>query len=354
MDASPSSAAVAANHCRIRIAGSEQHFDIGSNEVLLPAALALGIDYPHNCRVGTCGSCKTRLVSGRISPMVDFALSPLSNQELRDGYILACQAKVRSDLEIDVRLGAHAALPERRIATRVVQWRRLPGDVVDLRLALEQPLQYHAGQYCTLAVSGSFVRRSYSFYDAPPDVAGEGAREVGFLVKRLPGGAFSEWLFSEDRSNARIWLHGPYGRMGIEPGARDSLGVAGGTGLAPILSIAAERLRSLPDARFTLVYGVRRAEELLASQALLDLVARYSGRLCLVPIVSHEPEGSHYAGARGLITEALNDQLGVDYANVVSYICGGRPMVEAVERCLQELGVDAHRMHADKFAPTGI
>ena len=338
--------------CRISV-GGDRSFDVGRNELLLLAALAQGIDYPHNCRVGTCGSCKTRLLKGRISPMVDFALSPLTNQELKDGYILACQSKVRSDLEIEVRLGQQVMVPARTVSSRVVGWHRLPGEVIDLRLRLDQPLMFKGGQYCTIAASGSFVRRSYSFYDLPPDPAGQGAVEVGFLVKRLPGGRFSEWLFAEDRSGAKIWVEGPFGAMGLEDFERDGLCVAGGTGLAPILSIVGDRLQRSKKCRFTIVFGVRSAHDIFAAQRLHELMAQWPGRVRLLTILSHEPAGSAWPGLRGLVTDALSGSLGINFGEVAAFVCGSLGMVEAVERKLIALGVDAGRIHADKFIPTG-
>ncbi len=351
----PGASAPQAGQCRITVKGesAEHSFDVRKNDLLLLSALAQGIDYPHNCRVGTCGTCKTRLIGGRISPMVDFALSPLTNQELKDGYVLACQAKVRSNLTIDVRLGQHVSLPVRSVASRVVAWRRLPGDVLDLRLKLDEPLQYNAGQYATLAVSGSFVRRSYSFYDRPPASDGAGATEVGFLVKRLPGGQLSEWLFERDRSGAKIWVEGPFGTMGFDDLDQDGLCVAGGTGLAPILSIVADRLARSTTARFTIVFGVRSVRDAFAEVPLQALLAAYPARLRLLTILSHEPAASAWSGLRGLVTEALDDKLDIDFARCLAFVCGSLPMVEAVERKLIGLGIGAERIHADKFLPTG-
>lgn len=339
--------------CQIQLKDGGEGFVVRKNDLLLLSALAQGVDYPHNCRVGTCGSCKTRLIRGRISPLVDFALSPLTNQELKDGYILACQAKVRGDLLIDVELGHHPLLPLRSVATRVVRWQVLPGEVIDLRLRLDEPLHFHAGQYCTIAGSGSFVRRSYSFYDPPPAPDGAGASEVGFLVKRLPGGQFSEWLFAQDRVGAKIWLEGPYGRMGVDDPDRDGLCVAGGTGLAPVLSIVADRLLRSRTAKFTIVFGVRSAREVFANERLQQLLAQAPDRLRLLTILSHEPVGSSWPGPRGLITAALDAGLGVDYANTAAFVCGSLPMVEAVEKRLLSLGVAPGRIHADKFLPSG-
>lgn len=338
----------------VTVRGAEgSQFAIEPNDMLLKAALEQDIDYPHNCRVGVCGQCKTRLLSGRVSPMVDLALSPLSNDEILAGYFLACQGKVRSDIEVEVTLGRHHVIPEQQVSGQIIQWRRLPGDVVEVRLQLHAPFFYEAGQYGFLSASGSFVRRCFSFADAPPGDPGVGAEHVSFLIKRLPGGAFSEWLFAEDRRGTKMWLHGPYGVMGVDDKDIDGLCVAGGTGLAPVLSIVQQRLAGSAVAKFTLIFGVRTAADLFAMDTLAALSSRYPGRLTVIPVLSHEPDDSSWSGARGLVTAPLTDQLPVDYDRVAGFICGSLPMVEAVEQRLLALGVAPARIHADKFLPSG-
>ncbi|MGQ0618731.1 MAG: 2Fe-2S iron-sulfur cluster-binding protein [Panacagrimonas sp.] len=342
--------------CRITVKGkdgSQTVFDIRKNDLLLKSAIEQGIDYPHNCRVGVCGTCKTRVLSGRVSPMVDLALSPLSNEQIEAGYVLACQAKVRGDLVVEAKLGGHALLPVRTVSARVSRWQKLPGDVIDLRLSLDTPVRFHAGQYCTIAESGSFTRRSYSYYDLPPDDAGEQAREVGFLVKRLPGGKFSEWLFERDRTHTKFWLEGPFGIMGVDDPDRDGLCVAGGTGLAPILSIVGDRLRKSSSARFTVVFGVRTAQDIFANDRLDELLSSAGDRVRLVTILSHEPANSNWSGPRGLVTATLSPALGIDFTQTAAFVCGNLGMVEAVEKRLIELGVQPDRIHADKFVPSG-
>ncbi len=342
--------------CRITVRGkdgSEEVFDIKRNDLLLKAAIEQGVDYPHNCRVGVCGTCKTRVISGRVSPMVALALSPLNNEEIGSGYVLACQAKVRGDLVVEARLGHHALLPVKTVSSRVSRWQKLPGEVIDLRLKLDAPVRFNAGQYCTIAESGSFTRRSYSYYDVPPEDSGALATEVGFLVKRLPGGKFSEWLFEQDRTGTKFWIEGPYGIMGVDDPDRDGLCVAGGTGLAPILSIVGDRLRKSATAKFTIVFGVRTSKDVFANERLQNLLDTYPQRVRLVTILSHEAAGSVWNGARGLVTAALTDELGVDFKEVAGFICGNLGMVEAVENRLIELGVQADRIHADKFVPSG-
>lgn len=286
-------AASRADLCRITVRardGSEQSFEVRRNDMLLKAAVAQGIDYPHNCRVGVCGQCKTRLVGGRVSPMVDLALSPLTNEQIEAGFVLACQAKVRTDLVIDVRLGNGTQLPVRNVAARVTHYEKLAGDVIDLKLRLDEPVSFNAGQYCTIAESGSFTRRSYSYYNVPP-ADGSPTDEVGFLIKRLPGGKFSEWLFSEDRSGTKFWIEGPFGVMGTDDLDRDGICVAGGTGLAPVLAIVGDRLRRSKTARFTIVFGVRTEKDLFADRHFEALLKDAGDRVRIVPILSHEPAG---------------------------------------------------------------
>lgn len=341
-----------ANPCRVTVTGGEGGFEVSRDDLLLKAALEQGIDYPHNCRVGVCGSCKTRLVRGRVSPMVDLALSPLSQAQLKEGYFLACQAKVRTDIEVEVRMGRRSVTPVTTVSSRVVLWRRLSHDVLELRLALDTPLHFHAGQYATIAKSGSFTRRHYSICDVPPE-GGMPATEIGFLIRRLPGGRFSEWVFAQDRTGTRMWVEGPFGTMEVDDPDRDALCIAGGTGIAPILSIVGDRLRRCATSRITIVFGARTAEDRFAGAHLLRLALGSGGRLRVVTILSHEPPESSWNGPRGRVTDALTPELDIDFENVASFTCGNLDMVNAVEARLLSLGVVPARMHADRFVPSG-
>lgn len=337
--------------CRITVAGGNKSFEVPRGDLLLMSALGQGINYPHNCRVGTCGRCRTKLIAGRISPQIDFALSPLSNDELENGFILACQAKVRTDLTIGVSLIDHVVIEPRMVAGVIYHWERLPGEVIDMRVRLESPLLFEAGQYASISTSGSFTRRMFSFYDAPKE---NGNIEVGFLIKRLPGGRFSDWLYRDDRRDVRIWLEAPFGQMGLDDDARDAIGVAGGTGLAPVLSIAADRLRRFPQNRFTIVFGLRREYEMFALDKLEKLKETFGDRVSIIPIMSDEPVQRPWSGQRGLVTDALTKELNLDFSNVTAFVCGSVPMVEAVEHVLKQQGMPEDRIHADKFEPAAV
>ncbi|GAC1623397.1 MAG: hypothetical protein NVS9B10_08360 [Nevskia sp.] len=172
------------------------------------------------------------------------------------------------------------------------------------------------------------------------------------LICATPGGQFSDWLYSEDRRGIRIWLEGPFGMMGIDDPDIDGLCIAGGTGLAPVLSIVEDRLRRSARAKFTIVFGVRNSNEIFCRDRLDALVASAPERVRVVVIASNEAQHNGWRGARGLVTEALTPALGIDFASTGAFICGSLPMVEAVEAKLLGLGLTPDRIHADKFLPS--
>jgi NAD(P)H-flavin reductase/ferredoxin len=336
--------------CRINVSGSDCTFEVAKNKVLLASALNQGVAYPHNCKVGTCGSCKTRLVSGRVRPLLDFALSTLTAEDLKGGYILACQAKVLSDLELEVPIARHGATLQ-TVGAVVESCEAVAPDVIDLRLRLDSPFSFQPGQWASIGAADSAVRRAYSFHTPAGD--GGGSDAVGFYIKKLPGGAFSEWLFESDRTGVRFEVHGPFGALGDADPAGDNICVAGSTGLAPVLSVIEAGLEASDTSRWTLVFGVRRAEDLFAMDRLERLHQRWGDRLRVVPILSHEPQGSDWQGRRGFVTDALEDDLGVDVETANAFLCGSGPMVDACERRLLSLGASQDRIMADRFMATG-
>jgi xylene monooxygenase electron transfer component len=332
----------------VSIAGGGPTLRVPSGEFLLASALAQGIAYPHNCRVGSCGSCKTRLVSGKIKGMMDFALSPLTAEELRAGYVLACQSKVRSDLVIEVKLGAEGAAAPQTIDAHVSAIERLPGDVLHVQVSLAAPLVFGAGQYAELGIEGFAPVRSYSFCDAPRS---GGNREVSFLIKRLPGGMFSERLFRDAVIGMPMRVHGPFGQLGLAEADASAVCVAGGTGLAPILSILHHRLAASATARFTLLLGVRTQADYFAARLLDDLRQRAGDRVAVEVVLSEEPADSDWPGSRGLVTEALAARHVA--AADCAFVCGGQGMVDAARQRLVALGMSLPRIHVDTFLPSG-
>ena len=141
-----------------------------SSQNLLKVALENGINWPHNCRVGSCGTCRCKLVSGQIKPLNDFSYV-LTGEELDDGYILACQTMLRSDIEVEVLLeeqpSGRAAI--RKLMGNIARMSELTHDILDVGIELDGDLNdYLPGQYAEITVPGVIEQpRSYSFSKAP-------------------------------------------------------------------------------------------------------------------------------------------------------------------------------------------
>ncbi len=211
---------------------------------------------------------------------------------------------------------------------------------------LAEEYTFQPGQSLTLRrfVNGSDERRSYSIC-AP---AGQPLR-IG--VREVPGGALSGWLVNEVRTGDRIEVQPPSGSFTADlarPG-RHVL-IAAGSGITPVLSIAASALAGeRSDA--TLLYGNRRADSVMFADEIADLKDSYPDRLQLVHVLSREPQevelfsGRLDADRLRTVLPALCDVAGTDHW----WLCGPYGMVTDAMEVLAELGVPAGRVHRELF-----
>src|SRR5690606_30736930 len=137
---------------------------------------------------------KCRLVSGNIKPLNDFSYV-LNGDELDEGYILACQTMLRSDIEVEVPIEADGIELARakRLEGRIARVEGLTHDILDVGIELDGELSdYLAGQYADIVVPGVVdTARSYSFANSPTH---EKPNTVSFFIRRVPNGALTEWL----------------------------------------------------------------------------------------------------------------------------------------------------------------
>ncbi len=235
----------------------------------------------------------------------------------------------------------------------------LADDSVTLSLAVPPELapeyRFVAGQHLTFRaeVDGHVVRRSYSICDpAPTD--GPATLRVG--IKRLKGGAFSGWVHDvlAGRPGTDVDVMTPQGHFTAtpEPGtARRHVAIAAGSGITPVISIAATLLRDEPLSAVTLLYGNRRTSSVMFLEELADLKNAYPDRFHLVHVLSREPQDSELLSGRldPHRVEALLDALvgieGVDDW----YLCGPFTMVTGVRQLLTARGVEPGRVHTELF-----
>lgn len=326
---------------------SGENFEVAPNQSLLNAALAAGIAWPHSCRVGSCGTCRCRLVKGKIKPLNDFSYV-LTEDELDSGLILACQTALRSDIEVEVALD-HEAKPHsvpKTVEGTVDSSRSLTHDILEIRIRLDELLpRYIAGQYAEVSIPGIDKPRNYSFASAP---AREFEGYVTFHVRHVPGGKMTTWFHDEHRVGERVSVGGPFGFFGLRESLAPVVCVAGGSGMAPIKSLLEQVAESGFERRFVYLFGARTQKDLYCLDEMQDITARGNGHFQFIPILSNEPDESDWGGARGFVTELIRRGDLVS-AQSEAYLCGPPPMIDVAISELKSVGVAESNIHFDKF-----
>jgi ring-1,2-phenylacetyl-CoA epoxidase subunit PaaE len=255
-------------------------------------------------------------------------------------------ADVADDTVTPARTGFHTL--------RVAGVERLCDDAVAVTFAVPDELAadyaFRPGQYLTLRnpalADGVEERRSYSIC-AP---AGAAPR-VG--VRRVDTGLFSEWLVDRLAAGDEVEVAPPSGSFtpDLEPGAHHGL-IAAGSGITPVLSIAASVLAAHDDTQVTLLYGNRRTDTVMFTEDLADLKNTFGPRLQLIHVLSREPMASELFSGR-LDADRLRALLGgplVDASDVDQWwLCGPLGMTTDAQDVLVELGVAKQRVHRELF-----
>jgi CDP-4-dehydro-6-deoxyglucose reductase len=269
--------------CRVTVANSGQTFDCPRAELILDAGLEAGLGLPHNCRGGTCGTCKSQVLEGEVDHgwVMSFAIS---DEEKAAGKCLICQSKpltptlvIRTDNEV---AGAEDTPPAPIDATaQVLAAEPVTPSIRRLVLALPRGVRfrYRAGMHVELKTPGVAKPRTYSIATAPNDDGLPPGGLLEFFVTRHEGGQASGWLHGAERLGTPIDLHGPYGNFRLPKDvAGPILCLAGGSGLSPILSITRRALAGGFAHPMTLILSVRDRSEAFALDALHALARRHA------------------------------------------------------------------------------
>jgi ring-1,2-phenylacetyl-CoA epoxidase subunit PaaE len=215
---------------------------------------------------------------------------------------------------------------------------------------LRETFKFKPGQHLTLKaeIAGEEVRRNYSLCVAPQD------DQVTVTVKRIAGGAFSNWANDTLKPGMAIEVMAPHGSFtwNFEPGAANHyVGFAGGSGITPVLSLLKTALLTERDSRFTLFYGNRDSSSIIFLDALAGLKNRFMDRLQVHHFLAEEAE--EFALFNGLLDRSKCDEILeilIDPADVAAFfICGPGPMMDAAEEALLDKGVAKDRIHLERF-----
>ena len=310
-----------------------------ADELVADAAYRAKINIPLDCRDGACGTCKCHCESGEYEMGV-YIEDALAEDEAAKGYVLTCQMKPKSDCV--VRVPASSAACKTEVGThgaRVSQIARDSTTTVTFSLTAERPIAFLPGQYVNLQVPGSKETRSYSFSSAP------NSTELGFLIRDVPNGLMSTYMRSKANTGDFMTFAGPYGSFYLRPQIRPILMLAGGTGLAPFLSMLLWLKDNPTDQPITLAYGVNTTEDLVELGTLAELKTVMPNLDYFTVVVDKECGHPRL----GYVT----DHLGAEHLNdgeVDVYVCGPPPMVEGVRKWIAGCGVTPKNFLFEKFS----
>ncbi len=327
--------------------------EVDEDETILDAAFRQGIMLMHGCKEGQCAACKSFLLDGEVD-LDRYSTFALPDFEESEGYTLLCRAHALSDVEIELinydEEIIRSGVPIVEATAEVEAVEALTHDIRRLVLRLPDPLVFSAGQYMDISIPGvEGEHRSFSMANTPgqPD-------RLEFMIKLYEGGHFSGLLAESANGNGikvgdALRCKGPYGVFTLRDSSpRRLVFIAGGAGMAPIMSLLRSMEEKGSQRPATFYYGARTADDLF----VLDELERLAGALpdmTFVPALSESAEG--WDGEAGLITDVV-DRMEDDLTEVDAYLCGPPPMVDAAIALLERRGCPEARIYFDKFTTT--
>jgi benzoate/toluate 1,2-dioxygenase reductase subunit len=315
------------------------------SETVSDAAYRQNVNIPLDCRDGACGTCRGLCESGEVdmpaSSYIDDALTP---EDAARGFILACQARPRSNLVVQVPASSAACkIVARPHTAAIASVEQLSGSTIALAVDLDDAIAFLPGQYVNLGIPGTTLTRAYSFSSAP------GSKRASFVIRNVPDGQMSTYLTGAASPGQAMQLTGPFGSFYLRPVVRPTLFLAGGTGIAPFLSMLEGLAETRSEQPVRLVFGVTNDIDLVAIDqldAFVQTLPDFAYRTCVVA-------GTSTHARKGYVTAHV-EPAWLNDGDADVYLCGPVAMVDAVRQWLDTSGIVPRSFHYEKFsASTG-
>ena len=333
-------------------------FEVSPGESILYAGLRSGIPLPYECATGTCGTCKARRGAGEITQLWPDAPGARYLKAERNEFLM-CQAQAGSSCQIEIpavvdtnRPPVHCPVYGRAEVTRI---ERLTHDVVAVDIETDRVISFQAGQFITIRSPAIDGYRAYSMVNFSTATT-----HLEFVIKRKPGGRFCDWIFGDAAPGAKLEWFGPLGKATFEPAEqRTILAIAGGSGIASIMSILAlgEQAGHFQHFDGAVFFGVRGNDDVFYADRLNSFVAASGGAAQVIVAMSHEEPRDdikqRYPSlqfAHGFVHEVAGRMMAGRTAGRVAYLAGPPPMVDAAIRMLiVQARLPASDVRYDKF-----
>lgn len=328
---------------RVTIQPSGHQFSVPAGDTVLNAALEAGFNIPYGCRNGACGACKGTVLEGQVQHNA-YQAHALSEKEIAEGKALFCCARPQSDLAIECReVTVGSAIRSRIMPCRVQKLEHVAHDVIvmTLKLPSNERMQFLAGQYIEFLLKDG-KRRAFSLANAPYN-----DELLELHLRLIPGGQFTEYVFSEMQEKTILRLEGPMGSFYLrEESDKPIIFVAGGTGFAPIKGIIEHALHHKLTRKMTLYRGSLALRDLY----LPDLPKKWQAEngIDYIPVLSDPRPEDDWGGRSGFVHFAVLEDH-PDLSGYQVYCCGAPAMVEAAHRDFVAAGLPPEEFFSDAF-----
>ncbi len=334
----------------IDINADRQRLEVPCGESLFAALHENGIFLPSACGGrGLCGYCRCEVLEGA-GPLTEAETKRLSEDEIAANVRLACQVMVTGDMKIRIPSELLSVGTFRGLVERIDD---LTHDIKYLRFRLIAPerIEFVPGQYVQLEAPAygnnpDPVFRAYSIASAPGD-----NRHVELIVRLVPGGICTTWVFEHLREGDEVKFAGPFGEFRLSDSDRPMYWVAGGSGMAPFWSLVRHMKDNGIERPTMYFFGAVSRRDMFFERKMAEL-EKLLPWFTYVPALSGETSPDwpgDWPGERGLITEVMERRVG-DGPEAEAYLCGSPGMIDAACKVLRAKGVTDERIYYDKFA----
>ena len=337
---------------KIDINGGKKELQVKGGPPLLRLLSENGIFLPSACGGrGACGVCKCRITTD-VGPVLATETPYLNQKDIEQNVRLACQIKIKSDVAIQV---PEDVFTVRQCKGTVESVRDVTYDIREVRVKLDDPreIEFAAGQYAQLVAPPydnvkDYIQRAYSMSGVPSD-----RKALEFYIRLVPGGALTTYVFKHLKPKQKIELMAPFGDFSMRETDAIKLGVAGGSGMAPLKSIILDMCeKGRTGTEFWYFFGARAVRDLYYVEELKAIEGKWPD-FHFIPALSEPLPEDNWTGETGLITNVLDRFLETTIPKdrpKEGYLCGSPGMIDACIKVMQKHGVTDDRIFYDKFA----
>ena len=320
---------------------NNKSFKCDNDTTIFEAAKNNNIILEHSCLSARCRSCIVKVVSGSTIDKEEELV--LTEQDKNNNFVLSCNAKPLSDIELDIEdLGEITLFKKKIIPSKINIIEKLTDDVlkVTLRITPNSNFNFNSGQYVNI-IKGNLTR-SYSIANCSNH-----NNQLEFFIKKYTNGLMSEYFFKEAKLNDLLRLEGPIGTFFLKDSSfKNIIFLATGTGIAPIKSILEGLDKSheqYQNKNLWLIVGARYQEDLFWIPNFKNLNIKY------IPVLSRAE--NDWNGSQGYVQNIVLKQQ-IDLENSQVYACGSNDMINSAKELFIKNNLKENNFFSDAFVQT--